>query len=51
VLLRPDLLPYFDNESLEILTSDGEQSLLSANGLPDTSVASDHLPLVFGLNF
>ena len=50
VLLRPDMLDSFRNEELRILTEDGEQSFLSRNGLPNTSVASDHLPLLFKLN-
>ena len=35
VLLRPDLLPFFRNEDLRILTSDGTNSLLTKQGLPD----------------
>jgi len=50
VLLRPDLLPYFRNEELKILTEDGTTSFLSARGLPDASVASDHLPILFKLH-
>jgi hypothetical protein len=50
VLIRPDLFPYFRNEEVEILTGDGERSLLSAKGLPDTIAASDHLPILFKLN-
>ena len=49
VLIRPDLLPSFDNKGLEIPESDGEVSLLSNKGLPDAKVASDHLPVVFKL--
>ncbi len=50
VLLRPDLLPFFRNEELKILTDDGEVPLVSKNGLPSVSAASDHLPLLFRLN-
>lgn len=50
VLLRPDLLPYFQNENLNILTHDGEMPLVSVSGLPDDSLASDHLPILFSLN-
>jgi endonuclease/exonuclease/phosphatase family metal-dependent hydrolase len=50
VLLRPDLLPFFRNEDLKILTTDGTISFLSAKGLPDASVASDHLPILFKLH-
>jgi hypothetical protein len=50
VLIRPDLLPYFRNEDLKILTEDGSMSFLSRKGLPDASMASDHLPLLFKLH-
>ena len=49
VLLRPELLPYFQNENLNILTHDGEMSLVSDSGLPDDTLASDHLPILFSL--
>jgi hypothetical protein len=49
VLIRPDLLPLFDNEDLRILTSDGETSFLSPNELPNTEIVSDHLPIFFKL--
>jgi len=49
VLIRPDLLPLFDNKELEILESDGELSFLSNEGLPDADAASDHLPVMFRL--
>jgi len=50
VLLRPDLMGRFRNSDLEILTSDGADSLLSSDGLPDTNRASDHLPVLFKLD-
>jgi hypothetical protein len=50
VLLRPDLLPVFDNRSLQILDSDGQDSFLSPNGTPDTVTGSDHFPITFRLN-
>jgi len=50
VMIRPDLLPCFDNDSLQVLQSDGINSLLSSDGRPNINMASDHLPLVFGLN-
>ncbi|MFO0587535.1 MAG: endonuclease/exonuclease/phosphatase family protein [Polyangiaceae bacterium] len=49
VLLRPDLLASFDNADLQILTSDGNSSLLTAAGTPDLTTTSDHLPLLFKL--
>jgi hypothetical protein len=50
VLIRPDLLDNFDIQNLKVLTSDGNISFLSENGIPDTKVASDHLPLLFRLD-
>lgn len=49
VLIRPDLLDRFRNESLHIITSIGHLSLLSRSGQPNDKVGSDHLPLVFSL--
>jgi hypothetical protein len=50
VLIRPELLSIFRNEGLKILRDSGERSFLTATGLPDVSVASDHLPILFGLD-
>jgi hypothetical protein len=50
VLLRPDLLPYFDETNLEILTNIGNSSLLTDAGLPNSKFASDHLPIFFSLS-
>lgn len=50
VLLRPDLLPFFRNDDLKILTGIGSASFLSAKGLPNGSVVSDHLPVLFKLH-
>jgi len=47
VLVRPDLLDFVTPRSITILDTDGERSLLSRNGQPDKSWASDHLPLLF----
>jgi endonuclease/exonuclease/phosphatase family metal-dependent hydrolase len=47
VLLRPDVLPFFDD--VEILTRIGETELSAANGRPDSQTASDHFPIVFRL--
>ena len=49
VLVRPSLLDAFDNDHLRILDTSGEDSLLTAGGRPSKSEASDHLPIVFGL--
>jgi hypothetical protein len=50
VLVRPGLLPYFQPEEMEVLTTAGPTSFLSSSGKPDPRVASDHLPLLFRLN-
>ena len=50
LLIRPDLITRFDNRSLTILQSDGTTPLVKPNGLPDSDVSSDHLPLLFSLS-
>jgi hypothetical protein len=50
VLLRPSLLPYFNNKDLQIVTSDGTTRLIDANGLPERNLLSDRLPILFSLN-
>jgi hypothetical protein len=50
ILLRPQLLQYFDEKSLRILSDVGGKSLLNRRGLPNTSFASDHLPILFQLS-
>jgi exonuclease III len=50
VLIRPDLLAYFKDEELRILDHDGNNSLLNQNRVPNKSVFSDHLPLIFKLD-
>ena len=47
VLLRPDLIPFFPDNELRIITETDSDSLLSNNGIPNKSEASDHLPLLF----
>ncbi len=47
VLVRPELVPSFNVGSLAILSSDGSKSLLTNDDLPDTTSASDHLPILF----
>lgn len=51
VLIRPELLSMFRNKELRILSFSGERSLLPPKGLPDASSGSDHLPLLFRLDF
>jgi endonuclease/exonuclease/phosphatase (EEP) superfamily protein YafD len=50
VLIRPDLLNAFRNETLSIVTKVGGTTLVTPNGVPDRRVASDHLPLLFQLD-
>lgn len=49
VLLRPDLMASFQDEDLKVLTVDGDRLFLTKRGIPDASVASDHLPVLFRL--
>ena len=51
VLLRPALLPFFRNRDLLIVVGDGTHSLLTKEGIPDRESFSDHLPILFRLNF
>lgn len=50
VLLRPTLLSSFNESDLEVITKAGSQSLLTDSGIPNVSLASDHLPILFRLN-
>ena len=50
VLLRPDLLDHFQDDSLEVVTHVGDLSLVKENGAPDRTKGSDHLPLLFELS-
>jgi len=50
VLLRPGLLSGFSDE-VRILTMAGDTPLLDRNGRPDAENASDHLPILFSLDF
>ncbi len=50
VLVRPQLLPSFQNEHLHIISEDGVESFLEAAGIPNADGISDHLPIVFKLN-
>jgi hypothetical protein len=50
VLIRPALLPFWQDESLTILTSDGVVNFLSERGaIRRGELFSDHLPLLFRL--
>lgn len=50
VLIRPDLLPYFDDKDLKVLTHADGIPLTKVSGIPDEENASDHLPLLFRLS-
>lgn len=50
VLFRSDILRYFNDQEVEILTSDGENTFLNSNKIPDKNSLSDHLPILFSLN-
>jgi len=51
VLLRPELAARFDPNRIRIVTAAGKRSLVRPNGRPDNTSSSDHLPLVFELEF
>ena len=48
VLLRPELIPFFDDKELEIVTNIGSENLLSDIGIVNKKY-SDHLPIIFTL--
>ena len=50
VLLRPELLSSFQNGDTQILTTDGITSFLNDKGFPNTSIVSDHLPVLVKLD-
>jgi hypothetical protein len=50
VLIRPSLLNHFRDEDLELIDHDG-LTPLRKNGKPDSENFSDHLPILFKLNF
>ena len=51
VLLRPELLPSFTSENLQILTSDGINSFLDGpERQPGANNGSDHLPILLKLD-
>ncbi len=51
VLLRPDLIPFFPGSELRILTHSKSDSLITNSGRPKATNMSDHLPLMFKLDF
>jgi hypothetical protein len=51
VMLRPDLASSFDQGSIKILKEIGTLSLVRPDGRPDRRTGSDHLPLLFEVEF
>jgi len=50
VLVRPQLLGRFRNETVRIVERVGKAQLLDRRGIPDASRFSDHLPVLFRLD-
>lgn len=50
VIIRPGVIDNFNFESLEIIDTLGETSLLDSNGYPNKIKYSDHLPIKFSIN-
>ena len=48
VVVRPELLDYFDDTSVRVVTRLDGRSLATRSGHPNRQTASDHFPLVFG---
>ena len=51
VLIRPELAAKTGNGGCRLLTEIGGKTLLDAKGRPDASQGSDHLPLLFTIDF
>jgi hypothetical protein len=51
VLLRPELAEHFDPTGLSIVRAVGERSLVRPDGRPDPANGSDHLPILFEVEF
>ena len=50
VLIRPELMSRFVEDSLTVVTSVGSEPLVSGSGLPRRGPVSDHLPLLFAID-
>lgn len=50
VLVRPSLIGNIETDRIQIVNSVGTVSLLTPDGIPDVSVGSDHLPLLFSMS-
>lgn len=51
VVLRPEAIPWFPENRLRIIDRASADSLLTKSGIPDKIHASDHLPVLFELDF
>jgi endonuclease/exonuclease/phosphatase family metal-dependent hydrolase len=51
VLIRPELAERFDSSHVKIVRSLASRSLVRPDGRPDTVAYSDHLPVIFELDF
>ena len=49
VMIRPELIGYFNDDDLRILSLAGRTNLLGKSGIPNKKTCSDHLPIVFSL--
>jgi hypothetical protein len=47
VVVRPELLEYFDDDSVRVITRVGQTSLATRSGRPNHRSASDHFPILF----
>lgn len=50
VLVRPDLVKYLPASPVEVVTSVEGHNLLRGNELPNRTMISDHLPILFKIN-
>lgn len=50
IIMRPELIPIFDDNSLDIITKINNEDLLSRNGIINKTKFSDHLPIKFTFN-
>lgn len=49
VIIRPDVVEFFDIDSLKVVTQVDDIKLLNKNGIPDKNNISDHLPIFFSI--
>ena len=49
MIIRPDVVEFFDINSLKVVTEVDDIKLLNKNGIPDKNNISDHLPIFFSI--